>query len=102
MKYSKYNQSNISNFFHNFDSAKSQINYDFLAISTDEYKNKVPCQINNFSYFGTNKVILDKQILISHGSFQKNLITVQEQILGELIVWEMVFDVESLRSGIFF
>lgn len=51
MKYSKYNQSNISNFFHNFDSAKSQINYDFLAISTDEYKNKVPCQINNFSYY---------------------------------------------------
>ncbi len=51
MRYSKYNQSNISDFFNNFDSAKSQINYDFLVTSTDGYKDKVPCQINNFSYY---------------------------------------------------
>lgn len=51
MRYSKYNQSNISDFFYNFDSIKFQINCDFLAISTDGYTDKVPCQINNLSQY---------------------------------------------------
>jgi hypothetical protein len=51
MKYPVYRQSKIIDFFYNFDSTKSQITYDSLVTFTDEYKDQVPCQNNNFYYY---------------------------------------------------
>jgi len=50
MKYFTYKQSSIRDFFHSFDSTKSQITYDSLVTSIYGYNGKVPCQINNFFY----------------------------------------------------
>jgi hypothetical protein len=50
VKHPIYRQSNISDFYHSFDRTKSQITFDFLVTSTDGYKNKLPCQNNNFFY----------------------------------------------------
>jgi hypothetical protein len=55
-----------------------------------------------FFILGTDRVILEEPILITLGGFQKILRIAREQILRELIVWEIVFDAKSLRSGIFF
>jgi len=51
MKYFIYGQSNLSDFFHSFDSTKFQITYDFLVTFTDGYNDKVPYQINNLFYY---------------------------------------------------
>ena len=51
MKYPIYKQSNFSDFFHSFDSTKSQITYDFLVTFTDGYNDKVHYQINNLFYW---------------------------------------------------
>jgi hypothetical protein len=51
MTYFAYKQSSISDFFHSFDSTKSQITYDPLVTFTDGCKNKVLCQNNNFFYY---------------------------------------------------
>ncbi len=50
MKYPIYRQSNISDFYHVFDSTRSRITHYSLATSTDGYKDNVPCQINNPFY----------------------------------------------------
>jgi hypothetical protein len=51
MIYSISRQTNISYFFHSFDNTKSQITFESLVTSTDGYKDKVPCQNNNFFYY---------------------------------------------------
>jgi hypothetical protein len=51
MKYTLYRQTHIGDFLHSFDSTKSQITYDFLVTFTDEYKDKVPYQTDNFFYY---------------------------------------------------
>lgn len=50
MNYFTYKQSSISDFFHHFDSTRSQITFDSLVTSTDEYKDSLPCQNNNSFY----------------------------------------------------
>jgi hypothetical protein len=47
MKYPVYRQSNIIDFFYNFDSTKSQITYDSLVTFTDEYKDKDKSALSN-------------------------------------------------------
>jgi hypothetical protein len=51
MKYPTYRQTNISDFFHSFDTTKSQITFDSLVTSTDGYMVMIPCQINHFFYY---------------------------------------------------
>ncbi len=50
MKYIISKQTNISDFFHSFDSTNSQITYDSLLTSTDGYKDRGPCKNNTFFY----------------------------------------------------
>ena len=47
MKYFTYKQSTITDFYHSFDSTRSQITFDSLVTSTDGYKDSLPCQNNN-------------------------------------------------------
>jgi len=69
MKYFAYKQSSISDFYHIFDTPKSQITYDSLVTSTDEYKNKLLCQNNIFFILGSDRIIRDVWIIITHGGF---------------------------------
>ena len=99
MKYFTYKQSSISDFFHSFDNTKSQITYDSLVTSTDGCKYKVPCQINNFFYSRYRQSYSRRTDPYNSWWILR---IAREQILRELIVWEIVFDAKSLRSGIFF
>lgn len=53
MKYFTCRQNTITDFYHSFDSTRSQITYNSLVTFTDESKTKPKClyQINNSFYY---------------------------------------------------